>query len=163
LAPVLLELPVDCLQTQRILTGSLLVAGLQVGRGLGAEILLVALELAHLAHQPFGETGMVGKALVEVGDLLPEILFLQLHQRFGILPFDAADEDVQKRFEQIRDTSEHDSPCGIPNSPTIGRQSAIDPSLLLGKTFNKSDLARSAASATRHIAPSLTRVRTLGW
>ena len=75
---------------------------------------------------------MGGQALIEVADLLAQILLLQLQQGLWILPLDAADENVEKRFEQIADTSEHGFPLSVTcrHCATLvaetGPQTAID-------------------------------------
>src|SRR6185312_861252 len=85
------------------------VAGLEMGRDLGGQVALVGLQLADLPHEPLGEAGMGGQALIEVADLLAQVLLLQFQQGLGVLLLDAGDEQVEKRFEQIGDASDHEA------------------------------------------------------
>ena len=107
LLAVLLELRVDGLQPQRVLAGRRLVAGAQVRGGLGAQVLLLGFELAHLAHDAFAQPGVRGEALVEVGDLLAQVLLLELQQGLRIALLDAGDEEREEPFDEIRDPAEH--------------------------------------------------------
>ena len=94
LRAVLGELRFDRLQAQRILAGGGVVAGAHVRGGLGAQVFLLGFQLAHLAHEPLGEAGVGGEALVEVADLLAQIFLLELEQRFRIAPFDARNKQA---------------------------------------------------------------------
>ena len=113
LLAVLFELRVDRLQAQRVLAGGRLVAGAQVRGGLGAQVLLLGFELAHLAHDALAQPGVRREALVEVRDLLAQVLLLQLEQRFRIAAFDAGDEQREEPFDEIRESAEHAPSRGL--------------------------------------------------
>ena len=101
------ELRFDGLQPQRVLARGGVVAGPHVRRGLGAQVFLLGFELAHLAHEAFGEAGVRGEALVEIADLLAQVFLLELEQRLRIAAFDAGDEQRKEPFEQVGDAPEH--------------------------------------------------------
>ena len=94
LGAILGELRVDGLQPQCVLPGGGVVAGADVRGGLGAQVLLLGLELAYLAHEAFGEPGVGGESLVELADLLAQVFLLQLEQRLGVAAFDAGYEQA---------------------------------------------------------------------
>ncbi|GIX36691.1 MAG: hypothetical protein KatS3mg126_2470 [Lysobacteraceae bacterium] len=101
------------LQAQRGLRRGCLVPGAEVGGGAGAQLALLGLELAHLAHQPFGQTGVGGEPLVVTGDLLAQVFLLQLEQGLRVTLLEARDEHGQKAADEIGDALEHEhSPCG---------------------------------------------------
>ena len=60
---------------------------------LGAQVLLLGLELADLAHQALAQAGVGGQALVEIADLLAQVLLLELEQRLGVASFHTLDEE----------------------------------------------------------------------
>ena len=107
LLAVLLQLALDGLQAEGELSGGFAIAGAQVGRRLGAHVLLLGLELAYLAHEPLAQAGVRRQPLVEVADLLAEVLLLELEQRFRIAPFEVLDEQGQESPEEVGHSLQH--------------------------------------------------------
>ena len=112
LLAVFFELRLDRLQPQRVLAGGGLVAGAQMRGRLGAQVLLLGFELAHLAHDALAQAGMRGQSLVEVRDLLAQVFLLQLEQRLRIALLDAGDEEREEAFEEIPESAEHAPSAG---------------------------------------------------
>ena len=117
LLAVFLELRGDGLQAQRVLAGGVAVAGAQVDGRLVAQILLLGFEALDLRHEPFAERRVAGKPLVVMGNLLAEIFFFHLHERFGILALHPRDEQAHETADDVGQSFEHGlvfSGCSLP-------------------------------------------------
>ena len=110
------ELQDHGLQAQRVLARGRVVAGPHVGGGLGAQVALLGLEPAYLAHQALRQAGVRGQALVEVADLLAQVLLLQFEQGLRVATLDAGYEQRQETLEQVGDASEHGVPPRAPGA-----------------------------------------------
>src|SRR5271155_2453483 len=104
---VFLKLALDGLQAQRILTGGLTIAQLQVRGGLGVELVVFGLQLADLGDEPLDKRCMGSEAAVELADLLAQVLLLELEQSLGVLALEARDEQANEAIEKIAQAAKH--------------------------------------------------------
>src|SRR5262249_7337525 len=93
-----------------------LVAGLQVRRGLRAQVALVGFKFPHLSHQTLAERRVRCQALVVLGNLITKIFFFELEQRFGIAALETRDEKAEEPAKEVDHPLPHRVP---PQRPTL--------------------------------------------